>query len=89
MKYADAVVDLIVSRCAVGETGARQLIGFIEQAIQPQLARLWLTALSGKQDVAAVAIGLSGTGPGELTYDIEYRSGQGHAEPGNAEAGPA
>ncbi|MNT06221.1 hypothetical protein D3C72_1408770 [compost metagenome] len=87
--YGDAVVDLIVARCPVGETGARQLIGFIEQAIQPQLARLWLTALSGKRDVAAVAIGLSGTEPGELTYDIEYRSGPGHAEPGNAEAGPA
>ncbi|MCY1224158.1 Protein ClpV1 [compost metagenome] len=89
LMYGDAVVDLIVARCPVGETGARQLIGFIEQVIQPQLARLWLTALSGKRDVAAVAIGLSGTEPGELTYDIEYRSGPGHAEPGNAEAGPA
>ncbi|MBP0623602.1 type VI secretion system ATPase TssH [Cupriavidus consociatus] len=89
LKYVDAVVDLIVARCPVGETGARQLIGFIEQVIQPQLARLWLTALPGKGEVAAVAIGLSGTAPGELAYDIEYRSGQGHAEPGNAEAGPA
>ncbi|MGO4812252.1 type VI secretion system ATPase TssH [Cupriavidus sp. 2MCAB6] len=84
LTYGSAVVDAIVERCPVGETGARQLIGFIEQVIQPQLARLWLSALSEKRPLAAIDIRLPGSGSGspELTYHAEYR-------PGHDPVGPA
>lgn len=74
LTYGDAVVSHIVERCPVGETGARQLISFIEQIIQPQLARLWLSALSEKRHLAAIRVELSATEPPEPTYYIEYRA---------------
>ncbi|CAI8695756.1 type VI secretion system ATPase TssH [Burkholderia pyrrocinia] len=45
LSYAPDVVDYIVGRCLVQETGARMLIGFIEQHVLPRLARYWLDAL--------------------------------------------
>lgn len=81
LAYSDAVVSHIVERCPVGETGARQLISFIEQAIQPQLARLWLSALSEKRPMAAIRIGLSTAEPLELTYQTEYHTGSPVAQP--------
>ncbi len=59
LTYGDTVVSYIVERCPVGETGARQLISFIEQVIQPQLARLWLGALAGRSPLLAIDIRLS------------------------------
>jgi type VI secretion system protein VasG len=72
--YSAAVVSHIVAHCPVGETGARQLISFIEQVIQPQLARLWLGALSEKRPLAAIHIERSGIEPKELTYHAKYRA---------------
>lgn len=40
--YGDDVVNRIVSHCPVAETGARMLIGFIDQQILPALSRYWL-----------------------------------------------
>ncbi|NUA30385.1 type VI secretion system ATPase TssH [Cupriavidus basilensis] len=82
LTYGSAVVDAIVERCPVGETGARQLISFIEQVIQPQLARLWLSALSEKRALAAIDIRPPCSGSPELTYHAEYR-------PGHDPVGPA
>ncbi len=56
--YADRVVDYIVGRCLVQETGARILIGFIEQHILPRLAAVWLDAFSSKRSLARVEVGV-------------------------------
>ncbi|MFK0380192.1 type VI secretion system ATPase TssH [Pandoraea sp. NPDC090278] len=74
--YSDAVVSNIVQRCTVGETGARQLISFIEQIIQPQLAGLWLSALADKRPLATIEIGVAGDEASALTYHAKYRAGQ-------------
>ena len=76
LTYDDAVVTHIVERCPIGETGARQLISFIEQRIQPQLAKLWLGALASKQPLASIHIQLVSDGV-ELAYQAEYLSGRG------------
>ncbi|MGN7103126.1 type VI secretion system ATPase TssH [Ralstonia holmesii] len=76
LTYDDAVVTHIVERCPIGETGARQLISFIEQRIQPQLAKLWLGALASKQPLATIHIQLVSDGV-ELAYQAEYLSGRG------------
>jgi type VI secretion system protein VasG len=47
LEYNPQVVQHIVSRCPVAETGARMLISFIEQRILPGLSRYWLTAQGG------------------------------------------
>lgn len=39
LKYSDEVVDDVVSRCAVSETGARMLIRYIEQNITPKIGK--------------------------------------------------
>lgn len=75
LTYGEAAVSFIVERCPVGETGARQLISFIEQVIQPQLARLWLSALTDNRQLAAIDIRLDGEAPPTLTYHTEYRAG--------------
>ncbi|KVU84778.1 ClpV1 family T6SS ATPase [Burkholderia ubonensis] len=54
--YDGAVVDYIVGRCLVQETGARVLIGFIEQYILPRLSALWLDAFSAKRTITRIAI---------------------------------
>lgn len=76
LTYGEAVVSHIVERCPVGETGARQLISFIEQVIQPQLARLWLSALTDKRKLATIDIRLSGEASPALSYHTEYRAGR-------------
>jgi type VI secretion system protein VasG len=58
LTYDKAVVDYIVSRCLVQETGARVLIGFIEQHILPRLSTLWLDAFSSKQPLSRIDIAL-------------------------------
>jgi len=56
LTYAPEVVDYIVERCLVQETGARVLIGFIEQHVLPRLARQWLNAFASKEALTQVAI---------------------------------
>jgi len=58
LTYEAPVVDYIVGRCLVQETGARVLIGFIEQHVLPRLSALWLDAFSSKQPLARIAIRL-------------------------------
>ncbi|MBR8315959.1 type VI secretion system ATPase TssH [Burkholderia dolosa] len=57
--YAPAVLDYIVERCLVQETGARLLIGFIEQHVLPRLAAQWLDALASKRTLARVELELA------------------------------
>ena len=56
LTYDSRVVDYIVGRCLVQETGARVLIGFIEQHVLPRLAALWLDAMSSKLSFKRVSI---------------------------------
>ena len=74
LTYSDAVVSHIVERCPVGEIGARQLISFIEQIIQPQLAKLWLGALAEKRQLLAIDIRLGDSA--ELLYHPQYLPGR-------------
>ncbi|MEX3897587.1 type VI secretion system ATPase TssH [Paraburkholderia sp. BR10954] len=56
LSYASEVVDYIVGRCLVQETGARLLIGFIEQHVLPRLARQWLDAFAAKSALTHMTI---------------------------------
>ncbi|MFM0068987.1 type VI secretion system ATPase TssH [Paraburkholderia aspalathi] len=56
--YTPAVVDYVVAHCLVQETGARVLIGFIEQHVLPRLAAIWLETFS------------TGIVPGRIALDI-------------------
>ncbi|CAB3711821.1 Protein ClpV1 [Paraburkholderia phenoliruptrix] len=59
LTYDDAVVDYVVGRCLVQETGARVLIGFIEQHVLPRLSALWLDAFVAKATLLRIAIAVS------------------------------
>ncbi|WP_321872827.1 type VI secretion system ATPase TssH [Burkholderia ubonensis] len=59
LTYDNAMVDYIVGRCLVQETGARVLIGFIEQHVLPRLSALWLDAIAAKRELARIAIGIA------------------------------
>ncbi|MBN3779978.1 type VI secretion system ATPase TssH [Burkholderia sp. Ac-20345] len=59
LTFDDAVVDYIVGRCLVQETGARVLIGFIEQHVLPRLSALWLDAFTSKATLSHIAITVS------------------------------
>jgi type VI secretion system protein VasG len=56
LTYEAAVVDYIVGRCLVQETGARVLIGFIEQHVLPRLSALWLDAFSTRRPLAHIGV---------------------------------
>ncbi|MGF6979116.1 type VI secretion system protein VasG [Paraburkholderia sp. JPY465] len=56
LSYASEVVDYIVGRCLVQGTGARLLIGFIEQHVLPRLARQWLDAFAAKSALTHMTI---------------------------------
>jgi len=75
LTYADAVVSHIVAQCAVGETGARQLISFIERVIHPRLAGIWLAALADRREVTVIDIRLLDGPPASLHCHPEYRDG--------------
>jgi type VI secretion system protein VasG len=59
LAYEEAVVDYIVGRCLVQETGARVLIGFIEQHILPRLSEIWLDAFSSKQPLSRINVAIA------------------------------
>ncbi|MDN7672090.1 type VI secretion system ATPase TssH [Burkholderia oklahomensis] len=59
LAYDDAVVNYIVGRCLVQETGARLLIGFIEQHVLPRLSALWLDAFGAKEALARIEVGVA------------------------------
>jgi type VI secretion system protein VasG len=56
LTYSPDVIDYIVERCLVQETGARLLIGFIEQYVLPPLAQLWLASFAAKRVLTHIAI---------------------------------
>ena len=54
--YDDALVNHIVEHCPMHETGARLLIGYIDQRILPALSRFWLQALTEKRALQGIDI---------------------------------
>jgi len=59
LSYSDALVDYVTQRCLVQETGARVLIGFIEQHVLPRLSALWFDALASRRPLARIDIDVS------------------------------
>jgi type VI secretion system protein VasG len=54
--YAPALVTEIIERCGTHETGARRLIGFIEQNLLPVLSRQWLDALQERRAITRMFV---------------------------------
>ncbi|EJV7176965.1 type VI secretion system ATPase TssH [Escherichia sp. 93.1518] len=54
--YGDELITHIVAHCPMHETGARLLIGYIEQHILPQLSRYWLQAMAEKTAITQICI---------------------------------
>lgn len=54
--YQRAVVDYVIGRCLVQETGARALIGFIEQHILPRLSALWLASVAAGRHISHIDV---------------------------------
>ncbi|MBV8271922.1 MAG: type VI secretion system ATPase TssH [Cupriavidus sp.] len=59
LRYQSAIVDYIIGRCLVQETGARALIGFIDQHIVPRLTTLCLDAHASRQQIARIDIDMA------------------------------
>jgi type VI secretion system protein VasG len=56
LAYTPAVVTEILARCGTHETGARRLIGFIEQKLLPVVSRAWLDALHQRRSVVRMSV---------------------------------
>ncbi|MDM0123465.1 type VI secretion system ATPase TssH [Variovorax arabinosiphilus] len=54
--FSDAFTSHVIARSGTHETGARRLIGFIEQNLLPVLSRHWLQALQDKRVIAQIAV---------------------------------
>ncbi len=54
--YSHAVVDYVIARCLVQDTGARALIGFIDQHILPRLSALWLESVASRSVLTHIDI---------------------------------
>ncbi|WP_318371759.1 type VI secretion system ATPase TssH [Enterobacter sp.] len=58
LAYGDELISHIVMNCPMHETGARLLIGYIEQHILPSLSRYWLEAITEKVAITEIHIGV-------------------------------
>lgn len=58
LTYGNDVIAHIVARCPMHETGARLLIGYIEQHILPLLSRYWLQSMTEKTTVRQIDISI-------------------------------
>ena len=54
--YTPAMVAHVIEHCGTHETGARRLIGFIEQNLLPLLSRHWLDALQDKRTISRISV---------------------------------
>lgn len=71
LDITDAVVAHIVDQCGTHETGARLLVGFIEQRILPRLSAQWLDASEEKRTIKKIVVDFDSQAS-DLTYQIEY-----------------
>jgi len=56
LSYGQDVVDYVVAACRVDQTGARALIGFLEQHILPRLASIWMDAMAERKVLDHVSV---------------------------------
>ncbi|EHK67704.1 type VI secretion ATPase [Achromobacter arsenitoxydans SY8] len=75
LTYGQEVVDYVVAACQVDQTGARALIGFLEQHILPRLATVWMDFMSRRDVLDHVHIVLADPDAGpELALAFESHS---------------
>ncbi len=65
LRYDEAVVNLIASRCTEPESGGRMIDAILTNTVLPQISREFLERLSQSSPTSEIAIGVSG---GELNY---------------------
>lgn len=56
LSYGQGVVDYVVAACKVDQSGARALIGFLEQHILPRLASIWMDAMADRKTLTRVDV---------------------------------
>ncbi|WP_398501084.1 type VI secretion system ATPase TssH [Variovorax sp.] len=66
LSYADDLVAHVIGRCRVHDTGARQLVAFMEQQLLPVLSGHWLDALRDKREIVRMHVSLRSHGAGML-----------------------
>lgn len=71
--YGDELVAHIVAQCPMHETGARLLIGYIEQFILPHLSRYWLQAMTEKNDITQIHIGVDSDE--RIFFETDFETG--------------
>ena len=67
--YGDELIAHIVAHCPMHETGARLLIGYIEQFILPHLSRYWLQAMTEKTSITHIRIGVNSDE--QIVFDMD------------------
>lgn len=78
LMYGDELVAHIIGRCPMHETGARLLIGYIDQHILPALSRAWLQALTEKRTLERIEIVLDPDHPeSPLVFQMQPVDGTG------------
>ena len=71
LSFSETVSARVVDQCDVVETGARLLVGFIEQNLLPQLSQIWLQALQEKRRLTAIHVDFRTTDTDEnFTFDL-------------------
>ena len=56
LSFSDAVIRHIVSQCGSHDSGARLLVGFIEQHLLTRISRIWLNALQEKKSLISIDV---------------------------------
>ena len=67
-EYDDAVVGLVVSRCAEAESGGRVIDAILTNTVLPRISVEYLTRLTQGQALGAVRLGVEG---GDFTYRFD------------------
>ncbi|MEZ2293254.1 type VI secretion system ATPase TssH [Variovorax sp. RCC_210] len=68
LTFTPALVREIVERCGAHETGARRLIGFIDQKLLPVLSRQWLDALQLRRTITRMSVDTRGGNPDSQSF---------------------
>ena len=70
--YTPALVRHVIDQCGTHETGARRLIGFIEQNVLPVMSRHWLGALQDRRRIVRLALDAPADGREDLDCEPEF-----------------
>ena len=72
LTYTPEWVAHVIAECGTHETGARRLIGFIEQHLLPVLSHHWLGALQDKRQIARLAVDAPVAGQQRAACEVDY-----------------